>query len=180
MVKNGTFREDLYYRLNVINVKLPSLKERIEDIPLLIKKFLDNYTKLNNTKVKKISSGCLYRMEKYAWPGNVRELENEVERLCVLSGENEEISDDLLSERIFGIQDKEVKFKGINKEGNLKEAIEQLEKEMIFANLEKENWNKSKAAIKLGISRASLIMKCEKYQLDKKSKKINTEENDSP
>ncbi len=179
MVKNGTFREDLYYRLNVINVKLPSLKERIEDIPLLIKKFLDNYSKLNNTKVKKISSGCLYRMEKYAWPGNVRELENEVERLCVLSGENEEISDDLLSERIFGIQDKEEKFKGINKEGNLKEAIEQLEKEMIFANLEKENWNKSKAAIKLGISRASLIMKCEKYQLDKKSKKLNTEENDS-
>lgn len=181
MVKNGTFREDLYYRLNVINVRLPSLKERVEDIPLLIKRFLDNYSKLNGSKVKKITSGCLYRMEKYSWPGNVRELENEVERLCVLSGDSEEIAEELLSERIFGIQEKEEKFRGINKEGNLKEAIEQLEKEMILANLEKENWNKSKSAIKLGISRASLIMKCEKYQLSKKVNRLASDngENES-
>ncbi len=167
MVQNGTFREDLYYRLNVINVKLPALRERAEDIPLLIKRFLENYARNNSSLIKKISASCLYRMEKYYWPGNVRELENEVERLCVLSGENTEISEDLLSERIFGSKEKEEKFKGINKEGNLKEAIEQLEKDMILAHLEKENWNKSKAAITLGISRASLIMKCEKYNLEK-------------
>ncbi len=171
MVKNGTFREDLYYRLNVINVRLPPLRERIEDIPLLIKKFLGNYSKLNNIKTKKISAGCLYRMEKYSWPGNVRELENEIERLCVLSGDDIEIHEELLSDRIFGIQDKEEKFKDINKEGNLKDAIEHLEKEMILSQLEMEHWNKSKTALKLGISRASLIMKCEKYNFERKINK---------
>lgn len=170
MVQNGTFREDLYYRLNVINVKLPALRERVEDIPLLIKRFLGNYSKQNNIKNKKISAACLYRMEKYSWPGNVRELENEVERLCVLSGDDIEINEDLLSERIYGLKDKEEKYKGINKEGNLKDAIEHLEKEMILANLEMEHWNKSKTALKLGISRASLIMKCEKYNLERKSR----------
>lgn len=168
MVQNGTFREDLYYRLNVINVKLPALRERVEDIPLLVKRFLENFSENLSTPLKKVTAKCLYRMEKYHWPGNVRELENEVERLCVLSGDNLEITEDLLSERIFGSKEKEEKFSGINKEGNLKDAIEQLEKEMIKVHLEKENWNKSKAALKLGISRASLIMKCEKYQLEKK------------
>ncbi|MGY3803563.1 sigma 54-interacting transcriptional regulator [Pigmentibacter ruber] len=168
MVKNGTFREDLYYRLNVINVRLPALRERSEDIPLLIKKFLENYAKSNKIQAKKISSSCLQRMEKYHWPGNVRELENEVERLCVLSGENPDISEELLSDRIFGTDEKEESFHNIDKQSNLKDAIEKLEKEMILAHLEKLNWNKSKASITLGISRASLIMKCEKYNLEKK------------
>lgn len=167
MVQNGLFREDLYYRLNVINIKLPSLRERIDDIPLLVKKFLENYCKINNTKIKKISPNCLFKMEKYHWPGNVRELENEVERLCVLSGDNTEINADLLSERIYGTQDKNEKYKDINKEGNLKEAIEHLEREMILNALKISHWNKSKASLKLGISRASLIMKCEKYNLER-------------
>lgn len=171
MVKNGSFREDLYYRLNVINVKLPPLRDRVEDIPHLTKKFLENYSTQNNTRIKKISAGCMQRMEKYTWPGNVRELENEVQRLCVLSGDEIEIQEELLSERIYGIRDNNESFNGINKEGSLKEAIEQLEKEIILLNLEIENWNKSKTALKLGISRASLIMKCEKYHLEKKQNK---------
>ncbi|APJ05052.1 hypothetical protein AXG55_02810 [Silvanigrella aquatica] len=169
MVQNGTFREDLYYRLNVINVKLPPLKERVEDIPLLIKRFLENYSKHNNVKNKKISPSCLYLMEKYKWPGNVRELENEVERLCVLSGDDIEINEDLLSERISQKSPKNDEFSHINKQGNLKDAIEDLEKEMILTRLDLEKWNKSKASLKLGISRASLIMKCEKYNLERKN-----------
>ncbi|WP_186645488.1 sigma 54-interacting transcriptional regulator [Fluviispira vulneris] len=167
MVKDGTFREDLYYRLNVINVKLPPLRERKEDIPILISKFLSDYSKLNNVNIKKISASCIYKMEKYDWPGNVRELQNEVERLCVLSGDEKEIKDDLLSDRIYGVQEKEDIFKTINTSGTLKDAVENLEKTMILTFLENENWNKSRAAKKLGISRASLIMKCEKYNFER-------------
>ncbi|WP_161597726.1 sigma 54-interacting transcriptional regulator [Fluviispira multicolorata] len=171
MVKEGSFREDLYYRLNVINVKLPSLRERKDDIPILIARFLSDYAKQNNIKMKKISSSCIYKMEKYEWPGNVRELQNEVERLCVLSGDEQDIQDDLLSDRIYGIQGKEEIFKTINTNGSLKDAVENLEKTMILSYLENENWNKSRAAKKLGISRASLIMKCEKYNF----KRVNKE-----
>ncbi|BBH52088.1 sigma 54-interacting transcriptional regulator [Fluviispira sanaruensis] len=167
MVKEGTFREDLYYRLNVINVKLPPLRERKEDIPILISKFLSDYSKLNNVNIKKINSSCIYKMEKYDWPGNVRELQNEVERLCVLSGDEKEIKDDLLSDRIYGVHEKEDIFKTINTSGTLKDAVENLEKTMILTFLENENWNKSRAAKKLGISRASLIMKCEKYNFER-------------
>jgi two-component system response regulator HupR/HoxA len=167
MVKNGTFREDLYYRINVINIKIPPLREKKEDLPLLIKKFLHDHAQKNDLKVKKISPACLYRMERYDWPGNIRELENEIERLCVLSGDDLEIQEELLSERIYGKKEKYEKFNKIREDGNLKEAVENLEKEMIEAFLEKENWNKSRTAQKLGISRASLIMKCEKYQLEK-------------
>ncbi|MEN9811049.1 MAG: hypothetical protein RLZZ488_2616 [Pseudomonadota bacterium] len=165
MVKDGTFREDLYYRLNVIPVKVPPLRERKEDIPLLVSKFLEDYSAATNAPRKKMSRECLEKLEMHEWPGNVRELQNEVERLCVLAGSDSEIAGDLLSERVKA--KKEDKFPGLRVDGKLKDSIEELERKMIYDCLIRENWNKSRAAKILGISRAGLIMKCEKFGLDK-------------
>jgi two-component system response regulator HupR/HoxA len=167
MVKDGTFREDLYYRLNVINVKVPPLRDRKEDIPLLLQRFLENYASASGSPIKRVSREVLDRLERHNWPGNVRELQNEVERLCVLAGSDQEIGADLMSERIVGSTAKDDKYPGLRIDGKLKDAIEDLERRMIYEGLMKENWNKSRVAKKLGISRAGLIMKCEKFGFDR-------------
>lgn len=173
MVKDGTFREDLYYRLNVINVKLPALRDRKEDIPVLIQKFLEDFALQHKKPVQKLSAMCVLLLEKYQWPGNVRELKNEIERLCVLAGKDELISHELLSEKILNSHEKTdyALFPGEEKvnfdDSTLKATLEVVEKKMILAALEACQWNKSKAAKKLGMSRASLIMKCEKYGFSK-------------
>ena len=168
MVREGTFREDLYYRLNVINLVVPSLKDRKEDIPLLSTYFLERYAKTNSKPVKHISEECLAHMMNHDWPGNVRELENEIERLCVLSGDDLEITSDKLSSRIK--QDGFTNVKEIisSSGGKLKDAVDELERQLIKEGLERNGWNKSKLANELGISRAGLIMKVEKYGLDKR------------
>jgi transcriptional regulator with PAS, ATPase and Fis domain len=167
MVKDGTFREDLYYRLNVINVKVPTLRDRKEDIPLLLQRFLEMNAMSSGTPIKKVTREVLDRLERYNWPGNVRELQNEVERLCVLAGSEREIGADLLSERIAGSSHKDEKYPGLRTDGKLKDAIEDLERRMIYEGLVRESWNKSRVAKKLGISRAGLIMKCEKFGFDR-------------
>ena len=86
MVDQGTFREDLYYRLNVINIQVPALRERKEDIPLLAEFFLSNAKADNNSGKKSLTKRGLEKLYDYAWPGNVRELQNEMERAVVLSG----------------------------------------------------------------------------------------------
>jgi transcriptional regulator with PAS, ATPase and Fis domain len=166
MVKEGTFREDLYYRLNVINIRVPPLRERREDIPLLVAKFADDYAKSTSTPVKKLDVECMTALEHYDWPGNVRELQNEVERLCVLGGTDSKIPIDLLSERIVRGAKTE-KYPGVRVDGKLKDALEDLERRLIFEALIRDDWNKSRVAKKLGISRAGLIMKCEKYDISK-------------
>ncbi len=170
MVKQGTFREDLYYRLNVINVVVPPLRDRKEDIPILVNHFLEKSSKQlsGNKTTKKLSKSCLEMLMNHDWPGNVRELENEVERLCVLAGGDElEVSSDYLSPRI---RDKaQSAFPGLRVNGKLKDSLEELEKQMILDGLERTGWNKSKLAKELGISRAGLIMKVEKYGLEKKT-----------
>ena len=165
MVKDGTFRQDLYYRLNVINIKVPPLRERKDDVPLLVSKFLEDYAASSSTPKKRVTRACLDVMERYAWPGNVRELQNEVERLCVLAGDQVEITDEFISDRLN--DKKEDKFPGLRVDGKLKDAIEELERKMILESLIREGWNKSKVAKILGISRAGLIMKCEKFGFDK-------------
>jgi transcriptional regulator with PAS, ATPase and Fis domain len=107
------------------------------------------------------------RVFDYPWPGNIRELENEVERLIVLTGEDKNIPVDLLSARIrdFG---ETAKIQGARVAGKLKDSLEELEKVMIREGLRRTNWNKSRLAKELGISRAGLIMKVEKYHLDKR------------
>ncbi len=172
MMAKGEFREDLYYRINVINVNLPPLRERHEDIPVLMDHFLKKRCDEAGMPMKQFSKKCMEKMLDYPWPGNVRELQNEVERLVVLAGDDKMITPDLLSQRILDHgAAPAVANRGVNMTGKLKDALEELEAMMIREGLKRCNFNKSKLAKELGISRASLIMKVEKYDLDKRVKK---------
>lgn len=171
MMAKGEFREDLFYRINVIGVNLPPLRERNEDIALLMDHFLKKRCDESGQAMKAYSKKCMEKMLDYPWPGNVRELENEVERLVVLAGDDKSITPDLLSQRILDYGDRPAAAtKGINTGGTLKAALEELEHMMIREGLKRCNFNKSKLSKELGISRASLIMKVEKYGLDKRKK----------
>ena len=178
LIDTGQFREDLYYRLNVIHIHVPSLKERREDIPLLIDHFLKHYAAKSNKPIHTIPTEVMEYLMNFEWPGNVRELENEIERLCVLS-ENTEISKEILSPKIFG-ETSSGNIAGTTGPTTpaistppgvvrkLKDALEEVERQLIKEGLERTNFNKSKLARELGISRAGLIMKVEKYELDKR------------
>lgn len=178
MIAKGEFREDLYYRINVINVALPPLRERQEDIPVLMDYFLQKRCEESGLPLKTFSKKCLEKMLDYHWPGNVRELQNEVERLVVLAGEDKTITPDMLSARILESGESHSVshsggsvLKGVNTSGSLKDALEELEILMIREGLKRCGFNKSKLAKELGISRAGLIMKVEKYGLDKRAQK---------
>ncbi len=167
MVEQGTFREDLYYRLNVINLRVPPLRERKEDIPLLAEFFLSKACDAASISKKNLTKRALEKLYDYPWPGNVRELQNEMERLVVLAGEDPKILPEMLSPKILEAGEKS-KVQGARLQGKLKDALEDLEREMIREGLRRTGWNKSKLAKELGISRAGLIMKVEKYGLDKR------------
>jgi transcriptional regulator with GAF, ATPase, and Fis domain len=167
MVEDGSFREDLYYRINVINVHVPPLRERKEDIPVLIEYFMDKACQEKGIKKPKFHTRAMEKLLDYHWPGNVRELENEIERLIVLCPDNKKISPELLSSRIKDHGEK-ARIQGVRAQGRLKDALEELERAMIKDGLKRTNWNKSRLAKELGISRAGLIMKVEKYGLDKR------------
>jgi transcriptional regulator with PAS, ATPase and Fis domain len=167
MIEQGTFREDLYYRINVINLVVPPLRDRKEDIPVLVDHFMNRGCKEKSVPLKALAKRAMEKIFDYPWPGNIRELENEVERLIVLSGDEVRVAAELLSQRIrdFG---ENGKAQGVRVAGKLKDALEELEKTMIREGLRRTNWNKSRLAKELGISRAGLIMKVEKYGLDKR------------
>jgi two-component system response regulator HupR/HoxA len=167
MVDQGTFREDLYYRLNVINIRVPPLRERKEDIPYLVDAFLQKVFDTQGGTKKVLTKRALEKLYDYPWPGNVRELQNEIERLCVLSSEESKLMAENLSPKILEAGEKN-KVQGSRLQGRLKDALEELERDMIREGLRRTGWNKSKLAKELGISRAGLIMKVEKYGLDKR------------
>jgi len=167
MVEEGLFREDLYYRINVINVVVPPLRDRKEDTPILLDHFLARGCKEKGVALKTFAKRALEKIYDYTWPGNIRELENEVERLIVLSGDDPRVSADMLSPRIRD-HGANAKVQGVRVSGKLKDALEELEKTMIREGLRRTKWNKSRLAKELGISRAGLIMKVEKYGLDKR------------
>jgi two-component system nitrogen regulation response regulator NtrX len=158
--KEGTFREDLYFRLNVIPLYSPSLREKKEDIPLLVEYFSKIYAEENNFKVKKFSEDAVEEMMKYPWNGNVRELKNVVERLIIMT-EAGIIEKRDLPERIrgeIGIYLPETK--GIK---TLKEFRELAEKDYILAKLEENNWNISQTAREIDTPRSNLYKKLEHY-----------------
>ena len=165
MVQQGTFREDLYYRINVINVVLPSLRERRSDIPMLVESFMRKHARpADDARPKHLSTECSARLLAYPWPGNVRELENEIERLLVLSGDAAEIDAELLSPRIRDHAATEAPIEEPPK--TLPEAVERLERKMIADALTTLRGNKTRAAQALGVSRRNLIRLCQKYHLD--------------
>jgi transcriptional regulator with PAS, ATPase and Fis domain len=167
MVEKGTFREDLYYRINVINIRVPPLRDRKEDIPLLTDFFLEKAAEEKGLKKKILTKRALEKIYDFPWPGNIRELQNEIERLVVLAGDEQKLTADMLSPRLLEFGEKN-KVQGARVHGKLKDALEELEREMIREGLRRTGWNKSKLAKELGISRAGLIMKVEKYGLDKR------------
>jgi len=178
MIAKGEFREDLYYRINVINVNLPALRERVEDIPLLMDTFLEKKCAELGYPLKQWGKKTLEKMLDYRWPGNVRELQNEVERLVVLAGEDKMINEDTLSPRItedLNAEPMKGGVSGINPKGTLRQALEEVESFMISEGLKRCNYNKSKLSKELGVSRASLIMKVDKYDLDKRKKAAGEE-----
>jgi transcriptional regulator with PAS, ATPase and Fis domain len=164
MVDGGEFREDLYYRINVINLTAPPLRDRRDDIPLLVDHFLRKNAKGRRLKVKRLTKSCLDRLLAYGFPGNIRELENEIERLVVLAGDDKQIAEELLSPRIRqqGVREGSV----APEPHSLPAAVDALERNMIYEVLRRNHWNKTKAAEELRISRRNLIRKVTKYKLD--------------
>jgi two-component system response regulator AtoC len=149
-IQKNEFREDLFYRLNIINVRLPLLRERKEDIPVLLDYFLGRYNKEFNKKIKGFSQQTLDLLKKYDWPGNVRELQNIVERAVVLHEDGEYVS-------IENIPLSDIVSGDITK--SLKEAQMEFERGYILKALQKVNGNQSKAAELLQINRTTLIAK---------------------
>ena len=165
MVERGQFREDLYYRINVINLMLPSLRQRRDDIPILIAFFLDRHRRSSGT-TKRLADETLARMLTYPWPGNVRELENEIERLVVLSGGDPIIHEEMLSPRIRQHAAVPVDDGQAVEPSSLPEAVEALERRMILDALRRNRWNKTRASADLKVSRRNLIRLVQKYGLD--------------
>jgi transcriptional regulator with PAS, ATPase and Fis domain len=167
LVEKGEFREDLFYRINVIRIHVPPLRERRDDMPVLIDHFLHKHGR-EGMKCRALSPEALKVMENYAWPGNIRELENEIERLLVLGSDNETLPAELLSSRIRDGVRTGVTPAGLlplAAVGKMHIAVEQLEREMISQGLSRTKGNKSQLARELGISRSNLILKIDKYAL---------------
>ena len=168
MVKSGRFCEDLFYRLNVIPIHIPPLRERIGDIPLLTQHLLQRANESNNKRVSSFSSEVMALFEQYEWQGNIRELENLIERLVILKGDgaitahdlpphmNEGKTKDLFTS--ISIPDQGISFKAV---------VSNFEKELILKALKKTQWNKNRAASLLRLNRTTLVEKIKKKQLEK-------------
>ena len=169
MVKEGTFREDLFYRLNVVNIHLPPLRDRKEDIPLLINYFVTEYCKKLNKPIKKISKSALEKMQTYHYPGNVRELENLIERIIILSdGEEVTLETVLPALQKKALNDPKISdmdFKiHLSAEGcNLEKVISDLEKDLLTQALQKTDGSKTSAANLLGLNLRSFRYRLKKY-----------------
>uniref|UniRef100_A0A832G104 Sigma-54-dependent Fis family transcriptional regulator n=1 Tax=Ignavibacterium album TaxID=591197 RepID=A0A832G104_9BACT len=157
LVKEGKFREDLYYRLNVFNIHIPPLRERVDDIPLLAEYFLKKYTSSMNKKITGISQEAMNFMLRYKWPGNVRELENAIERAVVICRTDKIQLEDLPFKVSNNALYNEVEDK----------SLSEVEKRHIALVLKENNWNISKSAEDLKIDRVTLYNKIKKYGLRK-------------
>lgn len=164
-IKNGNFREDLYYRLNVVAIHIPPLRERKEDIPLLVDHFLHESNRDMNKHIAQIPPNILEIFMQYNWPGNIRELKNTVERIVTLSPDDSvEINNDLLPAEMT-LSNNIPYYKKYKSIGNMYLAQKQLEKDMVTEALEKTKNNKSQAANLLGISRKVLYEKIQSHGL---------------
>jgi len=151
LVEKGIFREDLYYRLNVVNIYVPPLRDRVEDIPMLVEYFIKKYCTSMNKPSATIEPAALKRLEEFNYPGNVRELENMIERAIVVGNGKKIMLKDLPLEKSV-----------VN---NTVESLDDLEKEHIFKILNKYGWNISRAAKALNIDRVTLYNKISKFGL---------------
>ncbi len=171
MVANNQFREDLYYRINVLRISMPPLRERLEDLPILVGHFLTKHYR-GDGQPPTLAPAAMAALASYSWPGNIRELENEIERLLVLGVDETTLGESLLSDRVRLAKsslgpNRAAKHEKYDKSGTLREVVERVEAEVIRQGLIRTHWNKSQLAKELGISRSSLIQKCANYGLEK-------------
>jgi two-component system, NtrC family, response regulator AtoC len=161
-VRQGKFREDLFYRLNVLPIQLPPLRERGNDIPLLVSFYIDAYNSEFKKRIRGITPDALQRMSRYPWPGNIRELRNAIERAMLLAEGDMLTADDFsgpatgvvrLSDRV------ELPAGGVD--------LEQLERSLVVQALERTGWNQTRAATLLGLNRDQIRYRIEKFQLEK-------------
>ena len=165
-VREGKFREDLYYRIKVIHIHVPPLRERKEDIPILLNYYLQILSKESGKEMPKLHPSALEVLFEYPWSGNIRELRNLVEKIIVLYPGEIISKDDIMK-----LLEKEEKV-SIGFSGTLSEARKKAEREIIFAKLLANNWNYELTAKELGISRSTLFNKLKEYGI-KKSKKLD-------
>ena len=168
-VKKSQFRDDLYYRLNVIHIKLPALRERKEDIPLLANHFLSSYSQKVRKQVGRIEDDVMNLLMNYSWPGNVRQLQNEIKKMVTFIGPGANLSIEFVSDEIRDA-DQLLKFSQAGGERSLKFKVANLEKELILRELKNNKWNKSRTATSLGLSRKGLDKKILRYGLDRRIK----------
>src|ERR1700719_3706895 len=168
MVREGRFREDLFYRLNVITVELPPLRQRKEDIPLLVEFFLKKYAEENGRAAPRITPEALRPLMAYSWPGNVRELENVIERAVVLSS-GLEISMDLLPDSMMG-RGSSLTLHDAPSDASLFEIVEDVERRVITDMLERCNWNQTEAAERFHVPLSTLNQKIRRLNIEIKKK----------
>ncbi|GJM43754.1 MAG: acetoacetate metabolism regulatory protein AtoC [Gemmatimonadota bacterium] len=165
-VERGTFRADLFYRLNVIPVTLPPLRSRREDIPLLVDHFLQHYCRVSERPMMEVSDEAMQALGHYAWPGNVRELENVIERGVILE-EGPCLTLDSLPDRVVSQRaSDEALLAGIDADGNLTGTLEDVERDYMMKVLEVTGWQKKRASTILGINSSTLYRKIQRYGLD--------------
>ena len=160
-VKEGQFREDLYYRLNIITLHVPPLRERLEDLEPLIYNLLRRVAEEEGKPLKSMSSEVMEKLKEYNWPGNVRQLENEIRKVFALSGEKimmEDLSPEILKAQMPIYKPKK------EREGNLSQTMAQIESDLIMRALREADGNKTEAAKALGINRSTLYEKLQKLR----------------
>jgi len=167
-VREGRFREDLFYRLNVITIELPPLRQRREDIPLLVQFFLKKYAEENDRPVRRITPEALRPLMSYSWPGNVRELENVIERAVVLSS-GPDITLDLLPDNLLG-RGSSFTLHDPPSDSSLFEIVEDVERRIISDMLEKCNWNQTEAAEHFKVPLSTLNQKIRRLNIEIKKK----------
>jgi two-component system, NtrC family, response regulator AtoC len=158
-IEVGSFRQDLFYRINVVNLHLPPLRERRGDIEALVNYFLEYYNRKYNCKARPLSSDLLSVLQKYHWPGNIRELENLMKRYVIL-GSEEVISSDLLARRETEFLNPEINLDGpISLKKLTRQATRELERKVILKVLQAHHWNRKQTARALNISYRALLYK---------------------
>lgn len=166
-IRKGLFREDLFYRLNVVTLKLPPLRERREDIPLLARHYMGLFCARMGKRFAGFDAEAIDMLSTYNWPGNVRQLKNEMERLAILLNEGELVAAPNLAETIQQAALLRPQEAGSSK---MKEGLDAIQRKMVVEALQKYRWNKTQAASDLGITRRGLIKMIERYGLDRRKR----------
>jgi two-component system, NtrC family, nitrogen regulation response regulator NtrX len=166
LVRNGAFRQDLYHRIYVFPLRLPPLRERIEDIPVLVEHFTRQLSDQNGWKPKPVTPEAIAGLQRYAWPGNVRELRNVVERLLLLAGAEVEAGDVRLALPQNAAAPGNAGGTALLQSGTLAERVEGFEREVLLTELKRHNHHMTETARALGLERSHLYKKCQQLGID--------------